>query len=382
MMPVENMIVTPWEVKGEIDYDKLIEQFGTEPITPELLEKIRRHTGELHLQLRRKIFFSHRDLDWILGRYEGGERFVLYTGRGPSGAVHIGHLLPWIFTRHLQEKFRTRLYFQMTDDEKFLIRPDLTLEKTEYYTKENSLDLIALGFQPGETLIMPDTRCARTFYNMALEIAKHVNFSTGRAVFGFEESSNIGIVFFPAIQAVPCFLESMLTGEKVPALIPAAIDQDPYWRMTRDVAPRLGYPKPAQIHGKFLPSLGRKEKMSASLPETAIYTTDSPETAERKIMNAFTGGRATVEEQRRLGANPEICPIYFYEYFLFVEDDAQIGRIFQDCRSGKLLCGDHKRSLAESVSKFLVRHQELREKARDRLDEYLVDDQFLEMLRR
>lgn len=152
--------------------------------------------------------------------------------------------------------------------------------------------------------------------------------------------------------------------------------------MTRDVAPRLGYPKPAQIHGKFLPSLGRKEKMSASLPETAIYTTDSPGIAERKIMNAFTGGRSTVEEQRRLGANPDICPIYFYEYFIFMEDDGEIEKIHQDCRSGKLLCGDHKRALVENVSKFLMKHQELRERARERLDEYMVDDEFLQKLRR
>ena len=29
----EEMIVTPWEVRGEIDYDKLIEQFGVQPMT-------------------------------------------------------------------------------------------------------------------------------------------------------------------------------------------------------------------------------------------------------------------------------------------------------------------------------------------------------------
>jgi tryptophanyl-tRNA synthetase len=31
-----------------------------------------------------------------------------------------------------------------------------------------------------------------------------------------------------------------LTGENVPALIPAAIDQDPFWRITRDIASSLG----------------------------------------------------------------------------------------------------------------------------------------------
>ena len=33
------------------------------------------------------------------------------------------------------------------------------------------------------------------------------------------------------------------------------IVQDPYFRMTRDVAPRLGFKKPALIHSKFFPAL-------------------------------------------------------------------------------------------------------------------------------
>ncbi|MDH5703871.1 MAG: tryptophan--tRNA ligase, partial [Aigarchaeota archaeon] len=64
------MVVTPWEVRGEIDYDRLIQEFGTEKITDELLARIKKHAGELHYMLRRKIFFSHRDLNWLLEEYE------------------------------------------------------------------------------------------------------------------------------------------------------------------------------------------------------------------------------------------------------------------------------------------------------------------------
>ena len=61
------MVVTPWEVKGKVDYERLIREFGTQPITTQLLERIEKHTGKLHVQLERKIFFSHRDLDTVLG---------------------------------------------------------------------------------------------------------------------------------------------------------------------------------------------------------------------------------------------------------------------------------------------------------------------------
>ncbi len=60
------MVVTPWEVKGKVDYERLIREFGTQPITTQQLERIEKQTGKLHLQLERKIFFSQRDLDAVL----------------------------------------------------------------------------------------------------------------------------------------------------------------------------------------------------------------------------------------------------------------------------------------------------------------------------
>ncbi|KYH41128.1 MAG: tryptophanyl-tRNA synthetase [Candidatus Bathyarchaeota archaeon B26-2] len=369
-MPNEEMVVTPWKVSGEIDYEKLIQEFGTQPITDELLEKIKKHTGELHLQLRRRIFFSHRDLDWILDMYEAGHRFVLYTGRGPSGPVHIGHLVPWIFTKHLQDVFGAKLYFQMTDDEKFLIHPEFTLERTNRIAYDNALDVIATGFDPKRTFIIMDSEQGGILYRLAVQVAKRITFSTVKAVFGFEESSNIGIIFFPAVQAVPCFIESAITGENTPCLIPAAIDQDPYWRVTRDAAPKLGYYKPAQIHCKFLPGLGKGGKMSASLPETCIFTTDPPEVVDRKIWNAFTGGRPTAREQRLHGGDPSICPIYYYYYYLFEDDDSKMKNLAEDCRNGEILCGECKLKLAERVKRFLAEHQRRREEARNRIEEY------------
>ena len=133
-----------------------------------------------HRFLRRGIFFAHREMDQILNNYEKGKPFYLYTGRvrcsqssfalgtaqhtqlihlpqggvccgcswsaahactdhgrlpggshiwptqpsclqGPSSdALHLGHLIPFMFTHWLQEAFKVPLVIQLTDDEKTL----------------------------------------------------------------------------------------------------------------------------------------------------------------------------------------------------------------------------------------------------------------------
>jgi len=366
------MVVTPWEVRGKVDYERLIQEFGTLPLTEELLKRIEKHAGHAHLQLRRGLFFSHRDLDTVIDLYEKGTKFVLYTGRGPSGPVHLGHLVPWIFTKHIQDAFKTRLYFQMTDDEKFVVDDDAKLKQTTKYGYDNALDLIALGFKPEDTFIIYDIEDIDLLYDIALEVAKRITYSTAKATFGFQESTNLGWIFWPAVQAVPCFIHRKLTGENVPALIPAAIDQDPFWRITRDIAPKLGYFKPAQIHSRFLPGLGVGGKMSASEPETAIFTVDPPDVVKRKVWNAFTGGKGTLAEQRKTGANPDVCSIYQYFLFLFEEDDKKLLEREQQCRTGKMPCGDCKRELTERMNKFLSGHQKKREQAKNILEKYHV----------
>jgi tryptophanyl-tRNA synthetase len=366
------MVVTPWEVKGKIDYERLIREFGTQPLTEELLKKIASYTSKLHLQLQRRIFFSHRDLDTVLDLYEKGTKFVLYTGRGPSGPVHIGHLVPWIFTLHLQEKFGTRLYFQLTDDEKFLVDDEANLSETRKYAYENALDLIALGFKPENTFIIYDMQDIDLLYDVTLEVAKRITYSTAKATFGFQDNTNIGWVFWPAIQAAPCFIHAKLTGENVPALIPAAIDQDPYWRATRDIAQKIGYYKPAQIHCRFLPGLGVGGKMSASEPETSIFTMDSPELVKRKIWNAFTGGKGTAAEQRKTGADPTVCSVFQYYFYLFEEEDKKLAERERKCKAGEILCGECKNDLVARLNKFLEEHRKRREKAKDVIEKYHI----------
>ena len=367
--------ITPWEVEGHVDYDRLIKEFGTQPIDAEIIEKFQKITGEVHPMLKLHYFFSHRDLDFILRKVESGEKIYLYTGRGPSGMVHMGHLMPWMFTKYLQDKFVSKLLFQLTDDEKFLYSQERTREEIRRYTYENILDIISVGFDPNNTKIIVDTTHIKHLYPIALEIAKRITFSTAKAVFGFSSSTNIGMIGFPPVQAAPCFLPSLIEGKPTPVLIPAAIDQDPYWRMTRDVAEKMGFYKPAQIHSKFLPSLdSRGGKMSSSKPETAIFTTDEPEVIEKKVSSAFTGGQATVALQRLYGGNALGCPVFWYLRYFF-DDEKESDERFVKCISGNLLCGECKSDLARESKSFISTLKKRRESAKNSIEKYMYENE-------
>lgn len=374
VMTKEMFAVTPWEVTGAVDYDRLISKFGVEKITDSLTKRIAKHAKGGHFMLRRGIFFAHRDMNWLLDEYEKKNPFFLYTGRAPSGPIHLGHLMPWIFTKWLQDVFDVELWFQFPDEEKFLFKQDLTFEDAQHFLQENMLDVVALGFNPKKTHFLIDTRHASLLYPEACKVAKKITFSMVRSSFGLDEQSNIGSIFYTSMQAVPAFLPSVLAKKEIPCLIPHAIDQDPHFRLTRDILPKLGHYKPASIQCTFLPPLtGSDGKMSSSHEQTAIYTTDTPEMVKKKINKyAFSGGRDTIEEHKKHGGNPDIDVSFQYLCMMFEPDDKKLDKIEKDYRTGKLLSGELKAMAIEKINAFLKEHQTARKKAEKTLSNYIV----------
>ncbi|MAG10889.1 tryptophan--tRNA ligase [Candidatus Pacearchaeota archaeon] len=372
-MVKREMKVTPYDVRGKIDYDRLINEFGLERITDNILKRIEKHAGEMHFMLRRKIFFAGRDLKWVLDEYEKGNKFFLYTGRGPSGPIHLGHLGTWIFAKWLQDKFGAELWFQFTDDEKFLLGKNESMEEVQKWMYENMLDIIALGFDPKKTYFLVDTKHAGMIYPEAIKVAKRITYSMVKSSFGFNESTNIGLIFFTSVQAVPAFLPSVLKKKKIPCLIPHAIDQDTHFRITRDILPKLGYRKPASIQNSFLtPLSGPEGKMSSSKSSGAILTTDSPKEVERKVKKyAFSGGQKTTKDHREKGGNPDVDVAYQWLNYFLEEDDRKLQEIYEKYESGEMLTSELKEILIDKINAFLKEHQKKREKAKKIVDDFI-----------
>ncbi|KAL0238774.1 hypothetical protein PCE1_004466 [Barthelona sp. PCE] len=343
-----DFVVDPWKVEGEVDYDKLVKQFGSELITEEIIERLEALTGrKAHPWIRRGLFFSHRDLSDILDAYERGEPFYLYTGRGPSSSsLHLGHMIPMLMTQWLQEVFNVPLTTQITDDEKSFWK-DLTLDECTHLGIENSKDIIACGFDPERTFIFLNTDYVPKMYRIIREIRMASSYSDVRKIFGFDDDYQLAQATFPSVQSAPAFSSAFplvlrdLVPEEIRAkavasskkkkkkkkkkkrnaidvirpddyvpircLVPCAIDQDNYFRYCRDVAPKLREMKPALIHSKFLPSLfGRNTKMSASSANTTIWMDTTREQLEATI---------------RTPIDPDACLDYLR---FFVADDEEL----------------------------------------------------------
>ncbi|VDK55041.1 unnamed protein product [Anisakis simplex] len=136
--------------------------------------------------------------------------------------------------------------------------------------------------------------------------------------------------------------------------------------MSRDVAPRLKYPKPAMIYSSFLPALqGAKSKMAASDANSCIYMDDTPKQIKNKINKyAFSGGRDTIEEHRKLGGNCEVdISFQFLRYFM--EDDDQLEDIRKRYTSGELLTGELKAIAIKEVQRVIGELQTRRKQVTD-----------------
>ncbi|KAK3034130.1 hypothetical protein RJ639_033473 [Escallonia herrerae] len=338
-------VVNPWQLSagGKIDYDKLIVQFGCQRLDEALIDRVQRLTGRPpHVFLRRGVFFAHRR-----------EVLSVYGQRPSSEALHLGHLIPFIFTKYLQYAFKVPLVIQLTDDEKCMWK-NLSAEESQRLALENAKDIIACGFDITRTFIFSDfDYVGGAFYKNMVKVAKCVTYNKVVGIFGFTGEDHIGKISFPPVQdpahctimniyayhkirgktaeateryfiiqpdnhtsnlsavgswpvtydlhivdsnasilpvlilnldnyyqfkelialwqAVPSFPSSfphLFSGkDKLRCLIPCAIDEDPYFRMTRDVAPRLGYSKPALIESSFFPALQTSQFAQNCEPE-------------------------------------------------------------------------------------------------------------------
>jgi tryptophanyl-tRNA synthetase len=411
--------INPWSSTPSLDIEKTFTEFGIDPIAPVLPE-----LPEIPYFMRRGIVVGHRDYLPIAKAIRNKSPFHILTGFMPSGHPHLGHLMVmkevvW----HVQQGGSG--YITIADREAHAVR-GLSWEKCDEYGKEYLACLYALGFD-GQTYFQSRNNRLK---DLAFEAATKVNFSELSAIYGFGPDTDLAHAD-SVITQVADILYPQIDREPAPTVVPVGVDQDPHIRLTRGIAHKMrmftveerdGYisvrsknapeaameaVKKAFPHAKkyeghvdikgaqctdvkakvreierahggfafftpsstyhiFMPGL-TGGKMSSSIPESFISFHEPETMVRKKVMSAITGGRMTLEEQKRLGGEPDKCSLYLLNLFHMVTDDAELAEIRRKCTDGEITCGQCKKETAERVVVFLNDFREKMDAAKDRI---------------
>lgn len=356
----------PWGSGRIEDYENLIREFGIESF-----EKFKNKLSE-NRYIRRGIVFGHRDFSRIMNCIENKKPFAMMTGLMPSGKFHFGHKMvadQIVF----YQKLNAEIFLCSADLEAYLVR-GIPLETAREITIEEYLtNYFALGLDEKNLNFWFQSNYKVPYYRLRDMLSKKVTFNELSGIYG---ELTTGKIFSSITQAADILHPQLkeFNGPK-PVVVPVGADQDPHIRLTRDLAARFQnefkFIMPSSTYHKFMEGL-QGGKMSSSNPDSYIALTERPEDARRKIMNAKTGGRATIAEQKEKGGIPEECTVYDFFLYHLVDDDNELKEIYGDCKTGKRVCGECKKICADLIVKFLEEHQRKRNKVRGIVERVMV----------
>ena len=347
----------PWGSDAVKDYSRLQAEFGIEPVLP-LLPRFKKPSPHLS----RGIDFGQRDLARILDAIDNNKRYAVMSGIKPTGDFHLGTKMTaddMVYFQSLSKK--ATVYYAIADVEAYCDN-GLSFKETAKVGTKNVADILALGLDPDRAVVYLQSEEMRVM-RLATIFSRGVTNNMLKAIYGERQ---IGLYMAALVQAGDILMPQLPEfGGPMPVLVPVGADQDPHIRLTRDLAAKyqeeFGFISPSSVYHRLMLSLNGDEKMSKRAEASLLTLDDAPASASRKVLSAFTGGRDTVEEQRRLGGRPDMCPVYDLYRFHFAHDDEHVKRVYRECTKGIRLCGECKQEAAGLVKKFLEDHRKRRE---------------------
>lgn len=353
------VLIDPWGSNLIEDYEKLVAEFGLDPFSPNDLPQPNR-------LMRRRLVFASRDLAQIAKAIKEKKKFYVLTGVQPSGEkIHLG-------TKAVIENVK---YFQEHGALTYVVIADLesaaTRETPLKEARERALNFhipayLTLGLDPKKTIFYFQSE-NKQMMNLVFKFSKKVTHNEFRAIYGSPDPNKI--VSSLAVAADILFPQ---LKEPMPGIIPVGADQDPHIRLTRDIARRVKsrwkFFTPSSIYNKFMPALDGSFKMSKSQPESCIELPEDMASVERKIRRAVTGGRKTLEEHRRLGAEVEKCMVFELLKQHLIEDDKKLDKIYHEYKSGKMTSSEIKEIAIEEMRKFMKSFEDGIKKNRKKVD--------------
>jgi len=354
---VEKDRLDPWGSSTIKDYSRLQSEFGIEPVAS-LLPLFKR----LSHHLSRGVDFGQRDLKRILDAIDKNEPYAVMSGIKPDGSFHLGNKMTaddMVYFQSLSKK--ATVFYAIADVEAYADN-GLSFKDTSKIAIRNVADILALGLDPKRAVVYKQSEEMRVM-QMSVIFSRGVTNNMLEAIYGKRQ---IGLYLSALVQAGDILMPQLADlGGPRPVLVPVGADQDPHIRLVRDLAAKyddeFGFIPPSAVYHRLEFALMGGYKMSKRVPESGFTLDDTPAEASKRVLSAFTGGRATVEEQRRLGGRADVCPVYDLYRFHFAIDDEHSQRVYRECVGGIRMCGECKQEAAGLVRAFLERHRKMRD---------------------
>jgi len=276
----------------------------------------------------------------------------VFSGARPTGRQHLGNYLGAI-----------RNYVALQDEYDCVycivdIHALTTVETTENLkqnTYEMTLDWLAAGIRPEETIVfvqshVPQVMELHTYLSMVTQFGKLTDLPTFKEkVRQQPDNVNYGLLGYPVLMTADIVLYKS-------DVVPVGIDQAPHLEFAREIVRSFNFRyktkvliEPQVKHTEVLKVIGidGKEKMSKSL-DNHIELAATPAETEKRVMQMVTD---PARIRRMDPGNPDICNV-FSMHKLFSSAD-EITMVDRDCRTAALGCVDCKKLLARNLNKHL-----------------------------
>lgn len=357
--------LNPWGNDLVGDYGHLFKEFGLQRVDDELLKKI----GTDYRGFRRGLVFAHRDLN----KFCEAKKTAVMTGIKPSSDFHLGSKMTAEEIIFFQKRFKSRVFYAIADLEAYADN-GLSLDECTKNAIDNVADLLALGLDDKNTFFYRQSNNVHVS-NLAHMFSKKTTLATLESLYGHQ---NLSLYFSALTQAADILAPQLEAfGGPKSVVVPVGVDQDPHIRLTRDLAAKFdkeyGFVIPSATYHKFFRALNGETKMSKRDPMNVLTMNDTLEIAAKKVSRALTGGRSTVEEQKKIGAEPHKCVVYELMQFHFYDDDSDLKEMYSDCVGGKKMCGECKLIRIKAIQEYLKKHQEKKKKLQGKAEEIVEE---------
>jgi tryptophanyl-tRNA synthetase len=221
------MKIDPWASEQYADYVRLRDEFGIEEFQPDGLPNPQK-------LFRRGIVFGQRGYHTIRSAIEKKNEFIILTGLMPSGDMHIGHKMVIDQVIYYQS-LGAAIYIAIADIEAWGARNISLEEAREIAISQYVQNYIALGLKPENCQIYFQSK-RKPVQQLSYILGRKINLSELRAIYGFDDATNMAHAFAPLIQVGDITHPQLeeYSGPH-PLLVPVGVDQDPHMRLTRNI---------------------------------------------------------------------------------------------------------------------------------------------------